>query len=294
MDNLKNINNQLNKSIRNNHNSMFNKSNSQYYLHLENIDLLKLGLVLFFKLGILILYFFSISYQLSSQTNTIANTQTNTSNSSSFSGNRLQEIIKDNITTGFANSEIDLEIIILQNIPDFNFREGNVTAQINDSNLMLKGISNVILEFLNSDYEIIKTYNVPINIKTFENAYITNKTIKIGEYLTEDCLHLAKIETTSFSSDDYLNKNNYKNFLGNSLIKNIMKGNIILREYLDDNSGIRRGENVTLLVKNGIVTIRSNGVALTNGKIGEEVKVQRQNGISLSGTLIENKIVLLK
>jgi len=293
MNNLKNINNRINLNIvRNNHNSLFHKTNGEYYLNLDGMNLLKLGLVLFFKLSILLLFFIVISYQLNSQTN--LNNKTSNSYNSSFSGNRLQDIIKDNITTGFATPHTDLEIIILQNVPDFNFREENVSAQINDTNLMLKGISNIILEFLNSDSEIIKTYNVPINIKTFQNAYITNKTIKIGEYLTEDCLHLAKLETTSLSSDDYLNKNNYKNFIGNSVIKNIIKGNVILREYLDDNTGVKRGENVTLLVKNGIVTIRSNGVALTNGKIGEEVKVQRQNGISLSGTVIENKIILLK
>lgn len=291
MNNLKNINNQINKNIVNiNHNSLFNKTNSQYYLNIGGIDLLKLGFVLFFKLGLLILFFIAISYHLSSQTNINKTSNYN----SSFSGNRLQDIIKSHISNSMKSEEINLDILILQNIPDFNFKEDNITAQINDNELKLKGISNITLEFLNTDSEIIKNYNVPISIKTFENIYVANRTLKVGENLTEDCLHLTKYETTNLDFDNYLNKNNFQNYLGYGIIKNIFKGNVILREFLDDNTGVKRGENVTLLVKNGIVTIKSNGVALTNGKIGEEVKVQRQNGISLSGTLIENKIILIK
>jgi hypothetical protein len=89
--------------------------------------------------------------------------------------------------------------------PSSGLQEENVIANINDEGSVFKGNTNVKLEFYTeTDSKILKSYNVPIYVKTYNHSIITTKTLKVGEAINFDNIKIAKIETTNYDEDNIL------------------------------------------------------------------------------------------
>lgn len=216
---------------------------------------------------------------------------------STFSGTRLENAI-----VSYLNSTVkgNKEISIIQSIPDFQFQEKNVEANINDEQSILKGNTSVKLEFF-SNNKLIRSYNVPIYVKTFVYSVITSTTLKTGHTLAASDIQISKIESTN------LNENNLITFssagasqelatlLGKTINKNIIRGQIVFANDVDSENTVKRGTKVIVLAKQGFVTVRGIGTALSDAKVGEFVRVQRDGSkTNLVGIVAENQIVVLK
>lgn len=265
-----------------------------YFLNTDKSDLIKISLILVFKLSLIAGVFIAFTYSGITKTNVKGDTNSITYNST-FNGERLKDAVLDYVNN--INS-VEKEISILQSIPNFQFKEEDVIANINDEGSFFKGNTNIKLEFYtDKDHKIIKTHNIPLNIKTFENTIITSKTIKVGELLSPENIKLAKIETTNYDDSNIfkLENSSLNNLFGKSVNTNIIKGNIVLKSSLDNENTIKRGDKVTVLAKNGIVTVRTTGTALMDAKLGESIRIQRDGSSSvLNGIVSENRLVLLK
>lgn len=272
---------------------------NNYFLNTDKSNLVKICLILVLKLSLIAGIFIAFTYSGITKTNVQGDTNFITYNSS-FNGERLKEAILDYVNN---INDTEKEISILQTIPNFQFREDDVIANINDEGSFFKGNTSLKLEFYtDKDNKIIKTFNVPLHIKTFENTVITTKTLKVGDLLSQENIRIAKIETTNFEDSNIIKVSNksqsngeLNSLFGKSINTNIIKGNIVLKSNIDSENTIKRGDKVTVLAKNGIVTVRTTGTALMDAKLGENIRIQRDGSSSvLNGVVSENKMVLLR
>lgn len=265
---------------------VYHKSVNRFFLNLEIKDVTKMFLVALFKLSVITIICVLLSNFSFSQ--------------STFNGERLNEAVVEYINSSNSTQK---EIQILQTIPDFHFKEENVTANINDEGSSYKGNSNLKLEFLDSENNrLLKSYNVVFKVKTFAETFVTTKTLRVGDIISRDAIRIAKIETTDLDDSELFIITNGINqdldinsILDKKVNSNLIKGSALLKSLIDSESTIKRGEKVTVLAKNGIVTIRAKGTALNDAKIGENIKVQRDGAaIMMNGIVTENKLVIIK
>jgi flagella basal body P-ring formation protein FlgA len=270
---------------------IYHKSLNRFFLNLEIKDVTKLFLVALIKLSIITIICVFLSNFSFSQS---------TLNQSTFNGERLKEAVIEYINS---SNSYQKEIQILQTIPDFQFKEENVTAIINDEGSFFKGNSNLKLEFFGAENNrLLKSYNVVFKVKTFAETFVTTKTLRIGEIISRDAIRIAKIETTDLEDRDLfiiangINQDlNFSSILDKKVNSNIIKSSAVLKSMIDSESTIKRGEKVTVLAQNGIVTIRAKGTALNDAKIGENIKVQRDGAaIVMNGIVSDDKLVIIK
>ena len=272
---------------------VYHKSINRFFLTLEIKDVTKMFLVAIFKLSIITIICVVLSNLSFSQTN-------NRIYNSTFNGERLKEAVIEHINN---SNSVQKEILILQTIPDFQFNEENVIANINDEGSFYKGNSNLKLEFFDEENNrLLKSYNVVFKVKTFSETFVTTKTLRNGETISRDAIRIAKIETTDLEDKDLFIINNGINedldissIIDKKINCNLTKGNALLKSMIDSESTIKRGEKVTVLAKNGIVTIRAKGTALNDAKIGENIKVQRDGAaVVMNGIVTDNKMIIIK
>lgn len=270
---------------------VYNKSVNRFFLNLEIKDVTKMFLVALFKLSLITIICVLLSNFSFSQSSL---------NQSTFNGERLKEAVIEYISNSNSTQK---EIQILQTIPDFQFKEENVVANINDEGSFFKGNSNLKLEFIDGNNDrLLKSYNVVFKVKTFAETFVTTKTLRVGEIISRDAIRIAKIETTELEDRDLFIITNGINqdldissILDKKVNSNIIKGSALLKSMIDSESTIKRGEKVTVLAKNGIVTIRAKGTALNDAKIGENIKVQRDGAaIVMNGIVSDDKLVIIK
>lgn len=204
---------------------------------------------------------------------------------SSFSAERLKEAIINHImksNTGIA------EVEILQNISDISFPESGIHAEL-DADIQDCGLNRVMIKFRNED-RIVKFIDYSVRIKYEINALVAAQTIPVGQTFLESDFTYKKIISDNNCSN---NITDIKQLIGKQASRNISKGTIVNSTLLAAETIIKRSEKVSIIVNSGAVRIRTMGTALQDGIAGQQIRIKRDSGGTLTGIVGDDGNVYL-
>ena len=82
--------------------------------------------------------------------------------------------------------------------------------------------------------------------------------------------------------------------IGFNAKKNINAGTAIVKSMIDYGGGIKKGDKISIIVRSGCVTVKSDGIAVNDAEIGESVRVKRDKaGSILTGIAGIDKTVVI-
>ncbi len=175
-----------------------------------------------------------------------------------------------------------------------NFIRGHVAALENqqpeikmgklDSRLKLKNCNKKLQAFLPRGSRTIgKTtvgvkctgskpwsLHVPITISLYKNVMVSARQIQKGTVLTALDIKLARHDVATLS---YGHFEDITNAIGMKLKRRASAGVVLTPTMLIKPQIITRGQKISIMAQSGNMQVRMNGKALSNGAIGERIKV---------------------
>lgn len=87
------------------------------------------------------------------------------------------------------------------------------------------------------------------------------------------------VETKDYIKLEDIGK--YINPVGRIVKNSIYKGDLLSSENTLPELSVKRGENIVIIASNGTVTVRGMGTAMEDGRVGETIRVKRDNSKKL-------------
>lgn len=130
---------------------------------------------------------------------------------------------------------------------------------------------------------------VPVTITQYANVVVTTETISRGAILKASHIKMEK-RALNFLHNGYLRS--AKQVIGQKLKATLAKGLVINPRQLDRPYAIKQGQNVNILAKNGLISVRIKGKALSNARIGDRIRVKNTSTNKIvEGTVAYNGFV---
>jgi len=153
-----------------------------------------------------------------------------------------------------------------------------------------KVTSNLILPVVafKGDEELERSY-VSLRIEVRQIVVVAKEKILKGQAISEDQLRLEKKDVGLYPLKYYVGLDKVKDKAAAALIP---AGTIILEWMVKEKPDIAKGQTVRLLARAEGVEVWSSGVAVTEGRVGESIKVKRPDSKNkIEGKILSNEIV---
>ncbi|NJM51892.1 MAG: flagellar basal body P-ring formation protein FlgA [Blastocatellia bacterium] len=205
----------------------------------------------------------------------------------------MREAVEKAVLANFKSDKIETKITKLQLPEKIILPKGNVEVFA----APMSGVRNFLAPFtvlleIKVDGKTKHRTSANVEIETYAEVLIMNKSLTANEKITEKDVHKAKIRLEK-PIDNYLLETD--NLRGKKLIKNIAENEPLLKISIIPDSVIRVGDSVKIVGQAGKMQIIVLGEARANGRIGERIPVKNtQSGIILQATVVEEGLVKVK
>jgi len=133
---------------------------------------------------------------------------------------------------------------------------------------------------------------VPVTITQFANVVVTSEMVSRGEFLQANQVRLER-RSLSFLHNGYLKS--LSQAVGQQLKTTLAKGLVVNPNQLTHPYTIKKGQNVNILAKNAVISVRIKGKALSNGRIGDKIRVKNTTTNKIiEGTVTYNGFVEIR
>ncbi len=112
--------------------------------------------------------------------------------------------------------------------------------------------------------------HVPVTIKVFKQVLAATRALRKGEILTESDVKLIKYDISNLSYGYF---ENIKMTAGMKVKRHVLADVVLTPSMLKKPLVITRGQKVSILANSGRMQVRMMGKALSNGAIGDRIKV---------------------
>jgi flagellar basal body P-ring formation protein FlgA len=187
-----------------------------------------------------------------------------------YSSVRIMQAAKEHIT-GMYGGAVKAES--LKNIGDQVFGQANVEARILDDEKRTASFANVVIEFFVGE-KIIRRVSVPFRITMERLVPVASKRILPGSLISEQDIEWK--ERTIAANDDPIT--DPQALIGRRSVAMIGAGEPIRTKYLGAANGVVRNQIVSMIVRTGSITIRTQGKAIDDAAPGETLQVIRTGG----------------
>ncbi len=179
----------------------------------------------------------------------------------------------------------DDKITILSPLTDIHFEEPMVVAHCRTVG-RIAGRTEVELTFVIGT-RTLRSIRVPVKISAYRMVPIAKHALERGTLLTQEDITFERRDISQqlgIVSDS---------IVGKRLAQSVMPGTVLVNSLLLGSGSVRNGEEVTLLIRSGTITIRTRARALQNADTGNQLKVRRDDtGAVLVGILTDGKTVV--
>ena len=156
----------------------------------------------------------------------------------------------------------------------------------------VKPAGNVIFPVVITEDENSKRIFVWTKVEVFENVVVANQRIKRGMVLDEKMISLKKRDIAmlpnSFFSD-------LVELISQEVKTTIPKNSTFFAWMVKRQPLVRRGEQVSVIVRAKNLAVKSTGLALSDGYIGGKIKVkQEKSKKTIEGILVSKDVVEVK
>ena len=126
----------------------------------------------------------------------------------------------------------------------------------------------------------------------FADVVVTTEAISRGEFLKANQLKLER-RSLNFLHSGYMQS--LKQAVGQQLKTTLPKGLVVNPSQLKRPYAIKRGQDVNILAKSDLISVRIKGKALANAQIGERIRVKNLSTDKIvEGTATYNGFVEIK
>lgn len=115
------------------------------------------------------------------------------------------------------------------------------------------------------------TIYVPVSVDIYTQVAVSTRNLHRGETVSEGD-YVFKRTNTSSISQSYLDTE--EQLLGKELSRALRAGSVIKKQDLKEPTLVNKGETVVITAKHGALEVKSEATALSNGELGEQIKVQ--------------------
>lgn len=176
----------------------------------------------------------------------------------------------------------DIEVEILQKIKNANFEKSGVTA-VFQSDKPLVGLSSVSIIFKLKN-EIIKREDIRVSIKHFKKIPVASKQLYKGETISDDDISYQRVEVTQYADDEIITD---KSLIGKVLKNGIIKGSPFIFKNIKLENTVKRGDKIEIIAQSGAVMVRTLGIALQDGAVGDQIRVKRDGS---GNTILQGEV----
>jgi flagella basal body P-ring formation protein FlgA len=190
----------------------------------------------------------------------------------------------------WAESEVLITVKSGQSFFDKYAGDPKVKFKIAENFTLTKVTSNLILPVVafEGDEELARSY-VGFRIEVLQNVVVAREKILKGQIISEEQLAMGKKEVALYPNKYFLKTDKVKDKAAAALIP---AGTILLEWMVKDKPDISRGQTVRILARAEGVEVWSSGVAVTEGRVGESIKVKRPDSKNkIEGKILSNEIV---
>ena len=133
---------------------------------------------------------------------------------------------------------------------------------------------------------------VPVTITQFADVIVTTETVSRGEFVKANQVKLER-RSLNFLHNGYVKS--LKQVIGQQLKTTIAKGLVVKPNQLKRPYTIKSGQNVNLLAKSDLISVRIKGKALSNARVGDRIRVKNTSTNKIvEGTVTYNGFVEIK
>ncbi len=130
---------------------------------------------------------------------------------------------------------------------------------------------------------------VSVTVKVFKNVAVLKHTVPRNQLLTEADIVFEKTDVNRLSSGYFTNA---QEITGKMLTQNLAPGTILSQYVLKAPMAIKNGQMVTLIAKNSVIEVRTEGKALSRGAIGDRIKVKNlKTKRIIEGVVLDNQLI---
>jgi len=112
---------------------------------------------------------------------------------------------------------------------------------------------------------------VPVTITQFTDVIVTTETVSRGEFLKANQVKKER-RAVNLLHHGYIKS--LPQVIGQQLKTTLSKGRVIKPNQLKRPYTIKSGQNVNILAKSALISVRIKGKALSNGRVGDRIRVK--------------------
>ncbi len=177
------------------------------------------------------------------------------------------------------------EFEIAREIPEQIFAESFVVARCDAAPESLSGSTKVQIVFSKNDNVIRRIY-VPIRVSLKRNVPVALRVLNRGDVVQASDIEYRLSDVT------YLQAKLPDDVIGKRLTTTLSRGAVITQAHLGSAAAIQRGDIVSIILRNGAISVRATGAALDDAVAGQNVRVRREDSQAIiSGIVGEDKSV---
>ena len=145
---------------------------------------------------------------------------------------------------------------------------------------------NALVIFENRNLDNIEIFG---KFEAYYEVYVATRHIKYGDVISLGDIKILK--TRKLRNGESTLKY-FPNIFGMQAKFNIKAGQVIKRSDIKNPSVIKEGDPVTIMYSAGEITIKTLGIALASGAIGEKIRVKNEKtSIVVFGEIIDKNVV---
>ncbi|XVO22053.1 MAG: flagellar basal body P-ring formation protein FlgA [Betaproteobacteria bacterium] len=133
--------------------------------------------------------------------------------------------------------------------------------------------------------------NIPVYIRVYGLALVTNRSIQAGQPLQRDDFSEQETELTKDNGRPVADISAIEN---KTLNRSLASGAILREEWLRANPVIQSGDHVRLVATGSGFSISTDGYALTSAIEGQQVKIRSESGRVVTGTARSGRIAEIR
>ena len=127
----------------------------------------------------------------------------------------------------------------------------------------------VSVDITDDDGNVLRTIRLVARLKTFAQAAVVTKNLKRGETVEPGDIEILRVDVAAF--DDFYD--GLDGILGKTAKRQLRAGTVLRPSHLRDPYLIKRGDRVTVEIREDDFMVRAKGTARENGCKGEEINV---------------------
>ncbi len=128
------------------------------------------------------------------------------------------------------------------------------------------------------------TIYIPVTVDVYADIVVASRSMKRGEILTTDDLRLRRTNTATVGRG-YMEQMN--DAVGLEMKRAINTGDVVKSGHIKKPDVVVKGQRVVVSSKSAFLTVKAEGVALSNGHIGKLIRVKNEK----SKRVVEARIV---